>query len=748
MVNVNQKKFNKSLFVIFAISAALFSLFANNLLPFFKLPTLGQAFWAVGFAQSLANGSLFTVHASNFGYPFGANISFGLSAVYPMSILIRLGFSPANSYIVVFCFYLILSFISAYKISRYFKVNQYSSILLSSLWLITPVVVQHANYSMLTLGVALLPFYFLTFLNAVNLCERHSDFKYFTLSLLMCTASSIISIFMDGYTFVMLAVLNSFYLLYFLIVNDKKSAGLTIKLITIHAFSLLFAYTLYALFIGKTGYKPQQLSFFRSWGVDISFLFTPSFGISWLLDNLHLSVFRTEKQYYGDSSVWRTTFLLPMLILGFYLLITSKVNENKKVLTLFFIVLIFSLYFSLGPSLKFMVLKPSGESDLSPIIPDSYHLLSTGSGWISEHLPGFNVMRASYRWIALTFFAMWCLIVLLFSLRKNHISSSVLIFLVILLYIPSLDNHSSGGNYYKNAFSRVDTEVVNRLKSLVSPGELIAFVPWGNDFLTNYLSSVLNVKSYNLGGDKNVHQALGYWPDDFLKLRGELTDPGLKYIVRLLSFEKVHAVIIPNFDMLWSAHVWPCKMSDTPVQTKLIYPDFNCPDVTHSKLLPLINRLKKEGYLDITQRELFTVVRLKKNVITYPISFSSNSLEQYRTVGNGWYEPEERGTWSTERADLILPPTEGGELRLNFQVFSSSASNPKKVIFHVKLSNRSYIKKFTSTGGNEYLDLTVDKKDTTMVSFEVVDAISPSESGSNDLRVLGLFMCSIVDASG
>lgn len=747
MVNVNQKKFNKSLFVIFAISAALFSLFANNLLPFFKLPTLGQTFWAVGFAQSLANGSLFTVHASNFGYPFGANISFGLSAVYPMSILIRLGFSPSNSYIVVFCLYLILSFISAYKISRYFKVDRYSSILLSLLWLLTPVVVQHANYSMLTLGVALLPFYFFTFLSAVNLCEHHSDSKYFIVSLLMCTGSSIVSIFMDGYTFVMLAVLNSFCLLYFLMAKGKRSAGLTIKLIAIHSFSLLFAYILYALFIGKTGYTPQQLSFFRSWGVDISFLFTPSFGISWLLDKLHLSIFRTENKYYGDSSIWRTTFLLPMLVLGFYLFITSKAIKNKRILIVFFIVFMFSLYFSLGPSLKFMVVKPSDESNLSPIIPDSYHLLSTGSGWISEHLPGFNVMRASYRWIALTFFAMWCLIVLLFSLRKNHVSSSVLILLTIFIYIPSLDNHFSGGNYYKNGFNQVDTEVVNKLKPLVSPGELIAFVPWGNDFLTNYLSSVLDVKSYNLGGDKNLQQALGYWPDDFLKLRGELTDTSLKYIVRLLSFEKVRAVIIPDFDMLWSAHVWPCKMSDTPVQTKLIYPDFNCPDVTHSKLLPLINRLKKERYLDITQRELFTVVRLKENVITYPVTFSSNLLEQFRLIGNGWYEPEEKGTWSTERADLILPPTQDGELRLNFQVFSASELNPKKVIFHVKLSNHSYIKEYTSTGGNESLDLTVDRKGTTMVSFEVVNAISPSESGSSDLRILGLFMSSIVDSS-
>lgn len=746
-MNEKQKELSKTLFLFFAIIAALFSLFANDLLLFFKLPTLGQAFWAAGFAKSLANGSLFTVHASNFGYPFGANISFGLSAVYPMSIFIRLGFSPANSYIIIFSFYLLISFISAYKLSRYFEVNQYSSVLLAFLWLTTPVVVQHANYSMLALGVALLPFYFLSFLKSINLCGKNSELRYFILSLLMCTITSIIAIFMDGYTFVMLAVLNSLYLTHFLLFNNSKSFGLTTKLIAIHTLSLLFAYTLYALFIGKTGYTPQQLSFFRSWGVDISYLFIPSFGISWLLDNLHFSVFRTEKEYYGDSSIWRTTFLLPMLVLSLYFFITSKLSKHKSLFTLFLFVFLISLYFSLGPSLKFMVLKPSGESGLSPIIPDSYHLLSTGSSWISEHLPGFNVMRASYRWIALTFFALWCLIVLLFSLRKSYIFSSLLLLLTIALYIPSLNSHFSGGSYYKNAFSQVDAEVVNKLKPLVSPGELIAYVPWGNDFLTNYLSAALDVKSYNLGGDKNVQQALSYWPDDFLKLRGELTDSSLKYIIRLLNFKNVNAVIIPNFDMLWSAHIWPCKMSDTPIQAKLIYPDFNCPNQIHKKLLPLIDRLKQEVYLDVTQREYFTVVRLNEKVSNYPVSFSSNSLEQFRIIGSGWYEPEEGGSWSSQQADLILPPSESGKLRLNFHVFSASLSNPKKVIFHVKLPNRSYIKSFTSTGGSDHLDLLVDRNDVTMVSFEVVKAISPSVLGSRDIRVLGLFMNSIVNAS-
>lgn len=746
-----QKEFKRIPFLFFAFIAGLFSLITNNLIPYFSLPTLGQAFWAVGFAQSIANSSVFTAHASNFGFPYGGNISFGLSAVYPMSILLRLGFSPANSYIIIFTLFILISFVSAYKISRHFKVNQYTSVLLSLLWVITPVVVQHANYSMLTLGIALLPFYFFSFMKAMTFCDGNQRLKFYTFSLFICTVSSVISIFMDGYIFIMQAVLNSFYLMYFLSKDNNRTLKVIVKVVSVHAFACIFSYILYAAFIGRSGYEPQQLSFFRSWGVDISFLAAPSSGISWLLDNLHWSVFRTEAQYYGDSSVWRTTFLLPMLILSLCHFSKSKIRNNKSIVILFLSVFIFSLYFSLGPSFKFMLLKPTGQPDLSPIIPDNYPLLPTGTGWISEHIPGFDVMRASYRWIALSFFAIWCLVVLLLSSCKNNFFSALLVSFAILFYIPPLENHLSAGRYYNEAFERVDNEVVRNLKPLINSGDLVAYVPWGNDFLANYLSSALNVKSFNLGGDKNVQQSMVYWPQDFLNLRGELKGSSLKYIIRLLSFENVNVVIIPNFDMLWSAHVWPCKMPDTPVEAKMIYPDFTCPGAKRMQFLPLVNILKQEKYLDVTEKKLFTVIRLNKNAVNYPLLFSTDTLVKYRVLGNGWYDPEEKGIWSSARAVLKLPVVKekfkGATLRLNFHVFNTSVSHPRKVIFRVKLSNKSYEKTIISVGGNDHVDLNVDNIEDAFVTFEVVDAVSPSVFGSHDERVLGLFLTSINNLS-
>ncbi|HEY7803603.1 MAG TPA: hypothetical protein VIC30_04115, partial [Orrella sp.] len=74
--------------------------------PFAMMPTLGQAVWSMGFAESFAHGPWYEIYARHFGLPDPAPIAFGLAGAWPASVLIRLGLHPADAYVAVLAFWL------------------------------------------------------------------------------------------------------------------------------------------------------------------------------------------------------------------------------------------------------------------------------------------------------------------------------------------------------------------------------------------------------------------------------------------------------------------------------------------------------------------------------------------------------------------------------------------------------------------------------------------------------------------
>lgn len=745
MDGINSLQTKNSLFIIFAIIFFSIVCVANNLIPFYSLPTQGQAFWAVGFAQSIANGPLMSVHATNFGIPYGADIAFGLSAVLPMSFLLRLGVNPANSYAFIFIAYLLLAFYSAYKIGLRFNLNKFLSVCTAALWLISPVIIQHANYSMLSLGMALLPYYFLSLLFVVQRSQSQSVFFNILFCFFYYALAMLISVFMDGYTFVMIAVLNTSYLLYCTFYNRGRGVSSLVAPAIIHILSLTLAYFLYTTFIGKSGYEPQELDFFRGWGIDLSFLIMPTSGIFWLFDFLHLSVHRTEQQFYGDNSVWRTSFILPSLIC---FILLFKISGRKKIssFSLFLmLIFLFSLYFSLGPSLKFFTTKPFNNFADTPLMSADKAMFATGTGWISQHIPGFKVMRAAYRWIALSFFMLWCLIILALAKIDKLRTSLIIIIGTIVLYFPDLTVMQAGAVRNYEAFSSIDQQVVRPLKTSLATSDVVAFVPFGNDFIVNYLASELKIKAYNIGGDKNLNQSMLSWPENLLTLKGALSSDKAGRIISLLSRGEADAVVIPYFDLLWSAHIWPCKMANTPAEVKAIYPDFSCPAEKHKQLQPIIDQLLQLDFISVTSTPLYSVLKLNNTPVIYPVSFQSNSLQKYRVLGDGWYYPENGGVWSSGKAKLMfsLPSGENQHytLRVWFTVYSASKSTPKKVLFINQNSKAEQT--LISEGHDEHVDLTFSREEDAIVNVAVVNPSSPSFFNQNDKRVLGVYLTKI-----
>src|SRR3546814_3575679 len=116
-------------------------------------------------------------------------------------------------------FWLGLAMYSAYRIARGLGATRLHSVVGSTAWISTPIVWAHAGYSMVSLGISLLPFYFLA---AIKLFLIESPTTHFTpKTVALYFAATILSVFMDGYTFMMFAVGASILLLYSLIMRPE-----------------------------------------------------------------------------------------------------------------------------------------------------------------------------------------------------------------------------------------------------------------------------------------------------------------------------------------------------------------------------------------------------------------------------------------------------------------------------------------------------------------------------------------------
>ncbi|WP_171910026.1 hypothetical protein, partial [Rickettsiella grylli] len=78
--------------------------------------------------------------------------------------------------------------------------------------------------------------------------------------------------------------------------------------------------------------------------------------------------------------------------------------------------------------------------------------------------------------------------------------------------------------YWKN-FYQLDHVLLPLMSSDLSKGTKVAFLPYRNDFLINYLAAKLQIYAYNISGDKNLAEARQYWPSIMQRFKPESVDP-------------------------------------------------------------------------------------------------------------------------------------------------------------------------------------------------------------------------------
>lgn len=532
---MQELKFKISIEIVCAVLGLILCLWVNKAIPFIMMPNSQQGMWVAGFAQDLANGPLFNIYAHHIGNPEPAAMAFGLPGALVTSFFIRLGIQPWDAYTIAVLLFITIAYVCGYKFARYFSVSRRLSWIASTAWITTPVVWVHQRYSMLATSLMFLVVYTYSFFRLMNGEKRIINYLVYVW---VC----VIVIFMDGYGFMMFAVSSLVYGGYLVYLNHRK-----IYMLLYHIFSLGVAYISYAMFIGKFSYKGSPITFFAGWGADISFFLLPTKGFSYLGDLLGFSVSRNDAMFWGDASVWTTTFCLFYLFIAIYAFVRLK--NRKKYICMVMALLAF--WFAMGPIVKFFTIK--NETQISEqLMSMEDGVYPTGNALVYQYVPGFTSMRACYRWTALAIFSCWMMLLLMLAEKERYADKRVaviLLLLIIMFNMPDLHwRYVSGQSERMNAI-RFEENFVQMLGRYLNSGEKVTFLPFYNDFFAVYTAPRLHINTYNIGGDKNLDSARKKWPVSmqqfkFTPFNKPLQNDFAETVAKLLESRDVDAVVI------------------------------------------------------------------------------------------------------------------------------------------------------------------------------------------------------------
>lgn len=566
----------------------IFGLVLQGSIPFTGLTTLGQLVAVVGYPISFLNDGGTMLYATNMGYPSLASMSTLLAPALMMEVFLACRFAAQDAFNFTFLLWYLLGYLGAYGMARRSGIEVGNSALLALLWMSFPMVWNSSGYSHLHFGMVLLPFLF-------HLCIRCMDIAVDgrLRSLWLYPVATLLAVFTDGYAFMFFAVGSSILLVHQVATRRDSRAQFLKVILPLHAASFAAAYAAFAVYIGKSEYTSAPLDFFRGWAVDLAFLVRPSQGVHWFWDSIGFSVPRSGVSLFGDASVWISSFVLPMALVG--AVVYWRARKGFALAGAMALVALFGLYMAMGPSVKMDVTK---APEMGVMMPASDALISTGNAFLSEKVPGFRSMRASYRWIALCFLGLWGIFLGYIATKgnKDSISGKIIIVVLIVLFVPDIGGVIEKKTDYYRQFLEMKEDLIPGLNNDLSRGEIVAFLPWGNDFIVNYLAAETGVKAYNVGGDKNVDAVAIGWPQSLRELsKRNLNSYYAARVLKFMASSEVDAVIIPYFDMLWAAHNWP-------------YPLKNL-----EELRLVLHDLKELGYVDVVERDYYSVVRLKNN---------------------------------------------------------------------------------------------------------------------------------------
>lgn len=593
---------NNFLFLSCGVGLFVAVLFCYGLIPGLYVSSLSSYYAMAANTDCILNQGILTLsYCGNYGLNLGFPFLAGLPFIYTSALIASLlNVTSYTANILTGSLFVLLSFLSMYYLLKKLDANRYIAIFAAFLFLSLSFNYGHASYSYLMYNFLLLPFYLLV----DHLClpiffSRTHKLRTTSGLCLAYAATKTFALFMDGYGFMISSLVSVTYVV-FLLLRHRKDKMSLLAGASCFGVSYAIAVILYKKYVpfGAT-YAVMPIDFFRAQGIDLISLFVP--GHSLLFANV-AKIAKTWNgfAYFGDSSNVKFNYLgysLTSLFVLFLFFVRRKAFFAKVII----VAGVAALFLSLGPSLKIndhKVSLPASRVSFSDyLMPKAAATLDLHTDFIYQKIPGIKNMRAVYRWLLLFKFALVIGAALFLSFLLRRSSYLIAILLIIFTAMEMLPDFRVLQHDYRQRYHEMvlfNSEVLPALAGYVQDSEKIYYLSHENDFLANYISAKLKVRSYNCGGDKNRVLSSRYQPESVLNMtKGHDVADNAFQALRSGAVDKI---VIPYFNLRWNSYYWPPSDNDIASKKNSI-----------DRLFDGDNRFK------VRKSSLFEVLQLKSN---------------------------------------------------------------------------------------------------------------------------------------
>lgn len=442
-----------------------------------------------------------------------------------------------------------------------------------TLYLISPTLLGMNGFPGTYGGFQLLPFYALA--DVLLLRQIEQGGRKLALAVIAYTLVRTGALFMDGYSFVISTLVTACIWLTW---AWKTGKGNRIWLAGgMMLVANVIAYGVYDAYIPGI-YPANPPGIFRSMGLDLVTLVRPT-DFEWFT---HIGGFAWNPSHlWGDGTNARFNYIgfasIILAVLGFALARHSPATvpaakpadtSNRRLALALALAGTVAFILSLGPALKINSRKAvantgTGVTYQSYLMPQKQAVVEFPWDSLFWKLPGLKSMRATYRWFAVTRLALLMLagIGLQQLLSRRRWWALLAVLLGIIATIELIPNFSAQLAAYRAGQSQLraaSNAVGGELRALTKRGQHVFFLNYegeNNDFMVNYFAPAAKLYAFNAGGDKDSYFAMLAWPSDLLALARPRPTPTAVY--RALKAGVVDAVLVPFFDLRWSAYSWP-----------------------------------------------------------------------------------------------------------------------------------------------------------------------------------------------